>query len=105
MHCYLIVHTSNIVDGPDANNQGGINYDFEGVSGLAQNAATNGDAPLTNSQNFVFFAQAVTNAIAPAPCNCCSFGGPSLSYCSGLPNSPACGACTCGGSDPNPQGS
>ena len=105
LHCYKIAGTNTIIDGPDKYNQGGVNYLYRGVSSLAQNAATNGDAPLTNSQNFVYFAQAVTNTEAPLPCNCCSFGGPTLSFCSGLPDSPACGACTCGGVDPNPSGS
>ena len=105
LHVSLVVGTNTIVDGPDPNEQGGDNYYYHGVSQNAMNAAMNNDAPLKNSQNFVFFAQEATNLVAPLPCNCCPYGGSTLSLCKNLPKSPACSTCTCGGFNPNPKGS
>lgn len=102
LHAHVLTGQYTVKDGPTDQEQGGIWYTYAGVSYLADNAASNNDAPLRNSQNYVFFAQAVTNSVAPAPCNCCSFGGPTISQCKGLLGSPACSICTCGGSNPNP---
>lgn len=106
LHSSLIIGTSSIIDGPDPNAQGGENYAYSGVTALAANAATNHDAPLTNSENFVLFAMAVANQLDPegATCDCCPLGGKgTLDLCKIFPDSMACGQCTCGGVDPNPN--
>ena len=92
LHDALVTGVPNINDGPGYPANQGL-YEFDEVIDLAQNAATNGDAPLQNSQNFVYYAMEIRNIFNPtAQCAGCPMTPPNY-VCNSVPNSPACSHC------------
>lgn len=86
LHDEGVTGTPNINDGPGFP-EGQDQYTYDDTIALATNAATNGDAPLQNSNNFLYYAMTIRNHLDPsAACDGCHLIPPQ-DVCSQAPQS------------------
>ena len=94
LHDAKLAGLGGIDDGQNDTAQG--QYTYKQVTNLAINSASNGDAPIKNSQSFVYFALEVRNLTSTPQnqeCIHCPLQPPS-DICAQAPSSPACQSCS-----------